>query len=64
MDAKILVVADDAGIAQLIERNLQTADFSTRRVAEGDLTQDLVALDLMLPGLDGLEITRPDRERI
>ena len=70
MDAKILVVEDDASIAELIERNLQAAGFSTRRVAEGDLAlgavrefaPDLVVLDIMLPGLDGLEITRRLRE--
>ncbi len=70
MDARILVVEDDASIAELIERNLQTAGFSTRRVAEGDLAlgavrefaPDLVVLDIMLPGLDGLEITRRLRE--
>ena len=37
MDAKILLVEDDASIAELIERNLQAAGFLTRRVAEGDL---------------------------
>jgi DNA-binding response OmpR family regulator len=58
VDARILVVEDDASIAELIERNLQTAGFSTRRVAEGDLAlgavrefaPDLVVLDIMLPG--------------
>jgi DNA-binding response OmpR family regulator len=62
VDARILVVEDDASIAELIERNLQTAGFSTRRVAEGDLAlgavrefaPDLVVLDIMLPGLDGV----------
>jgi DNA-binding response OmpR family regulator len=70
VDAKNLVVEDAAGIAELIERNLQVAGFSTRRVAEGDLAlgavrefaPGLVALDIMLPGLDGLEITRRLRE--
>lgn len=37
MDAKILLVEDDSSIAELIERNLQAAGFSTRHVAEGDL---------------------------
>src|SRR5580765_2317632 len=66
MTTRILVVEDDPDIAELVERYLSKAGFSTDRVASGRdaldaiavKAPDLLVLDLMLPHLDGLEICR------
>ncbi|MBU0755169.1 MAG: response regulator transcription factor [Planctomycetes bacterium] len=63
---KILVVEDEADILELIEYNLTREGFRVRGVASGEdalrhlekETFDLVVLDLMLPGKDGLEICK------
>jgi DNA-binding response OmpR family regulator len=62
----ILVVEDDDRIADLIAKNLEAAGFACHRSPDGgralaDLARvrpALVVLDLGLPGLDGLEVTR------
>jgi DNA-binding response OmpR family regulator len=63
---RILVVEDDARIADVIVKNLEAAGYECRLSADGgsalaDLAQlrpALVMLDLGLPGIDGLEVTR------
>jgi two-component system alkaline phosphatase synthesis response regulator PhoP len=63
---RILVVEDEEDIAELIEYNLLKNDFSVTVAHSGEeaLSQvrrnfpDLILLDLMLPGEDGLEICR------
>jgi two-component system, OmpR family, alkaline phosphatase synthesis response regulator PhoP len=63
--AHILVVEDDRDIADLIVHYLQKAGHSTTHVASGSqvLPQmraqpaDLVILDIMLPGMDGMAVT-------
>jgi len=62
----ILIVEDDENIQQLVGYNLGKAGFSVSHAEDGaeGLAKikaekpDLVLLDLMLPGLDGLEICR------
>jgi DNA-binding response OmpR family regulator len=62
--ARILVVEDDHDIADLIVHYLEKAGHTTRRLTSGaevmpDLRAepaDLVVLDLMLPGLDGMAV--------
>jgi two-component system alkaline phosphatase synthesis response regulator PhoP len=66
MANRILIVEDDADIAQLVARYLGKAGFTTELVATGrDAVQrviavppDLLVLDLMLPQVDGLEVCR------
>ena len=69
--AKILIVEDDATIARFVELELTHLGHEVYKVADGDLAvaeiervePDLVLLDLMLPGTDGLTIARTVRER-
>ncbi|MEU8522953.1 response regulator transcription factor [Streptomyces sp. NBC_01216] len=64
--ARILVVEDDPTVAEVVTGYLRGAGFSVEHTAEGtdalrraaDRWPDLVVLDLMLPGLDGLEVCR------
>jgi two-component system phosphate regulon response regulator OmpR len=63
---KILIVDDDLRLRQLLERYLGEQGFATRAVdgaaamdrAMGRELYDLLVLDLMLPGEDGLSICR------
>ncbi len=67
----ILVVDDEATIAEVLCRYLQRAGYRTRIADDGpaaiaavhEQAPDLIILDLMLPGLDGLEVMRRVRER-
>jgi DNA-binding response OmpR family regulator len=69
MASRVLIVEDDRDIAELVERYLQKAGFSTEVLASGrdalkamaDRPPDLLILDLMLPHVDGLEICRAAR---
>ena len=69
MDATILLVEDDPSIRELTQRGLEQAGFTVVTAATGDqgLTRfhadqpDAVVLDVMLPGLDGLEVCRAIR---
>lgn len=66
MNEKILVVEDERDIARMIEYNLKKEGYRTVLVHDGGFAAaaaakekpDLVLLDLMLPGLDGLEVCR------
>ena len=66
MSAKILVVDDEPPIVDMLAYNLKRANYQVviardgqEAVAQAKQEQpDLVILDLMLPGLDGLEVCR------
>lgn len=68
---KILVIEDDAKTAQAIRRGLEAEgyDASVARTGDEGLSQlnseafDLVVLDWMLPGRDGIEILKTLRAR-
>jgi two-component system response regulator ResD len=72
MDARgsILVVDDEPTITDVVSRYLERAGYSTRVAGDGadalriagESRPDLVVLDLMLPGMDGLEVMRRLRE--
>jgi len=67
---RILVVDDEPTIAEIVARYLERANYETRVAGDGHAAlarastwhPDLVVLDLMLPGLDGLEVMRLLRE--
>lgn len=70
MKAKILVVDDDEALAEMIGIVLRNDGFDLTFCATGDgaleafraADPDLVLLDLMLPGMDGIEVCRLIRE--
>jgi DNA-binding response OmpR family regulator len=67
----VLVVDDEPTIAEVVARYLERAGYRTQVAADGvqalaavaDNRPDLVVLDLMLPGIDGLEVMRRLREQ-
>jgi two-component system response regulator MtrA len=66
---RILVVDDDAALAEMLSLVLHNEGFESRIVARGDeaydafveYRPDLVLLDLMLPGTDGIEVCKQIR---
>ncbi|MGB5985410.1 MAG: response regulator transcription factor [Desulfobacterales bacterium] len=71
MPRKILIVEDNPDLARLLELHLKDLDFEVSLALDGNRgwamargqRYDLVILDLMLPGMDGLEICRRIRGR-
>jgi len=67
----VLVVDDEPTIREVVSRYLERAGYETREAADGpaaleavaERAPDLIVLDLMLPGIDGLEVMRRVRER-
>ncbi len=63
---RILVIEDEPDIAEVLQYNLEKEGFTVEVARRGDTgfealrrePADLVVLDLMLPGVDGLELTR------
>ena len=66
---KILIVEDEQDISEMIAYNLEKEGFETALASDGEDAlplarserPDLVVLDVMLPGMDGLEICRAIR---
>ncbi len=71
MPAAILVAEDQADIRELLVMNLRGAGYEVTSVADGaaalasqsEQASDLLVLDLMMPGLDGLEVCKALRAR-
>ena len=63
---KVLIVEDDNDLVKLLKYNLEKEGFRVNYATDGTVAlsearrdpPDLVILDLMLPGLDGLEVCR------
>ena len=70
MSARVLVVDDDATVAEVVVDYLRHAGLEPRHAADGaaalalaeEWRPDLVVLDLMLPGIGGLEVCRRLRD--
>lgn len=66
MKEKILVVDDERDILELVEYNLAKNGYRVKTVTSGEEAlelikeneYDLIILDLMLPGVDGLDLTK------
>jgi len=69
--SKILVIEDEDPLARLVELHLGDAGHTVTRAADGQSGLrlatsdkfDLIVLDLMLPGVDGLEICQRIRQQ-
>jgi len=69
--ARVLIVDDDVELCRLLVERLSTEDFSIEAIHNGQngleriRSEDyaLVILDLMLPGMKGLDVLRHVRER-
>ena len=72
MTKKILIVEDDPTLLETLIYNLNREGYRVEGVSDGHValktireqTPDLIVLDLMLPGIDGLEITRILRQEM
>ncbi|MBT1018595.1 response regulator transcription factor [Canibacter sp. lx-72] len=70
MSAHILVVDDDADLAEMLGLTLSSECYTTTFAADGDSAikafheerPDLILLDVMLPGIDGIEVCKIVRE--
>lgn len=66
MPRRVLIIEDDKDIAHLVELHLRDTGYEVRLAFDGNAgieqalskPHDLIILDLMLPGVDGLEICR------
>ncbi len=66
---RVLVVDDDASLAEMLTIVLRQEGFDSRMVTRGDLAlaafrdykPDVVLLDLMLPGKDGIDVCKEIR---
>ena len=71
MPPSILVAEDQADIRELLVMNLRSAAYQVTAVADGvaalasqnEIASDLLILDLMMPGMDGLEVCKALRAR-
>ncbi len=66
MDGRILVVEDDPTLQETLKYNLEREGYQVNVVGDGikaletsrNMSPDLIIMDIMLPGMDGIEVTR------
>lgn len=71
MPKKIVVVDDERPIADILEFNLEKEGYEVHCAYDGndalelilDVVPDIVLLDIMLPGMDGMEVCREVRKK-
>src|SRR5215813_6265443 len=72
MTAKVLIIEDEAPLAEMLRYNLEAEGFRVSQAQTGEEAEmlvaeekpDLVILDWMLPGVSGIEICRRMRSRM
>lgn len=72
MSERILVVEDEPDIVELVSYNLRQAGMAVEAAEDGEAALEmaeqsqpnLIILDLMLPGIDGLEVCRLLKQRL
>ncbi len=72
MTAKVLIVEDEAPLAEMLRYNLEAEGFRVAQAEDGEEAEilvaedrpDLIILDWMLPGVSGIEICRRLRARM
>lgn len=70
MQSTILVVDDETSVTELLEYNLKKAGYTVLTAVNGpdalrlaqDSNPDLILLDVMIPGIDGLDVCRELRK--
>ncbi|KJK49383.1 chemotaxis protein CheY [Lentzea aerocolonigenes] len=71
MVERVLVVDDDTTVRDVVRRYLEHAGYEVELAGDGETAlqlmaahePDIVVLDLMLPGIDGIEVCRRIRQR-
>ena len=72
MPKKILIIEDELALQETLRYNLEKEGYRVQVEGDGekalklarDMQPDLILMDIMLPGLDGLEITRLLRQKM
>jgi two-component system response regulator MprA len=71
MRPRVLVVDDDSAILRMLVRTLQAGGYETAEACDGasaliraeESTPDVIVLDVVMPGMDGLAVSRRLREK-
>ncbi len=71
MRPRVLVVDDDSAILRMLVRTLQAGGYETTEAGDGasalvraeETTPDVIVLDVVMPGMDGLAVSRRLREK-